>query len=142
MFDITKIGITHHGSIFEELIFNGIPCIGSKAAPWTSLEIDGLYTYETIKEYEALISSIPIIANNVINKDDIITMQNLYEYVYKTRIEPNESCISHPLDIVSNGLESLISNSSWLSSDKLILQKDVYEILYKASRETNTLKLL
>ena len=84
MFDITKIGITHHGSIFE-IVFNGSLAL-VQAAPWTSLEIDGLYTYETIKEYEALISSIPIIANNVINKDDIITMQNLYEYVYKKEL--------------------------------------------------------
>jgi hypothetical protein len=50
------IGITHHGSIAEELVFNKIPVIGSTYSPWGNKYKFG-YWWNNPKEYEALIST-------------------------------------------------------------------------------------
>lgn len=50
------VGITHHGSVAEELVFKKYPVISSSFAPWGSKYNFG-YFWNTKKEYEELISS-------------------------------------------------------------------------------------
>ena len=49
------IGITHHGSVAEELVFNKIPVIASAYAPWGG-EYKFGYFWKDVKEYQTLIS--------------------------------------------------------------------------------------
>ena len=49
------IGITHHGSVAEELVFQNFPVIASEHAPWGKKYKFG-YFWEDLEEYEALIS--------------------------------------------------------------------------------------
>ena len=51
LLSLTKLGITHHGSIAEELISLGIPCVTSNAAPWKNYRISNLHACSTLAEY-------------------------------------------------------------------------------------------
>jgi len=50
------VGVTHHGSVAEELVFSKIPVIASTNAPWGK-EYKFGYWWNNQKEYEDLISS-------------------------------------------------------------------------------------
>jgi hypothetical protein len=50
------VGITHHGSVAEELVFSGIPVIASTYSPWGE-EYKFGYWWNNPKEYEILISN-------------------------------------------------------------------------------------
>lgn len=50
------VGVTHHGSVAEELVFNKIPVIASTYSPWGEEYKFGFW-WDDLKEYESLISS-------------------------------------------------------------------------------------
>jgi len=82
-FDVTQIkgsglavGITHYGSVAEELVFHKIPVIASTYSPWGE-EYKFGYWWNNPKEYEELISS-KSITELVVTKTQT---DELYRYV-------------------------------------------------------------
>ena len=71
----TVVGITHHGSVAEELTFNKIPVIGSAHSFWGNNYKFG-YWWNNPKEYDALISG-KLITELVVTKTQI---DELYRY--------------------------------------------------------------
>ena len=69
------VGITHHGSIAEELIFKGIPVVASTNSPWGD-EYKFGYWWNDPKTYENLISS-NLIAELKVTKNQT---EELYRY--------------------------------------------------------------
>ena len=69
------IGITHHGSVAEELVFQNFPVIASKHSPWGE-EYKFGYCWDDLKEYETLISSKSITELKVTK----FQTQELYQY--------------------------------------------------------------
>ena len=69
------VGITHHGSIAEELVFNKIPVVTSAYAPWGKKYKFG-YVWDNLENYETLISG------NSITKLEVTKTQTdeLYRY--------------------------------------------------------------
>ena len=69
------VGVTHHGSVAEELVFNKIPVIASTHSPWGE-EYKFGYWWSNPKEYETLIST-ESITEFVVTK---IQTDELYRY--------------------------------------------------------------
>jgi len=77
------IGITHHGSIAEELVFLGVPVIASICAPWRD-QYHFLNIWTSVEHYKALLMSDP--------RDLIVTEKDkleLFAYVCEARLSVN-----------------------------------------------------
>ena len=72
------VGITHHGSVAEELVFKKIPVIASTHSYWGE-EYKFGYWWKDVKEYEKLISS-KSITELVVTKNQT---NELYRYAMK-----------------------------------------------------------
>lgn len=75
-------GVTHHGSVAEELTFLGVPTIASCAAPWGT-DFEFVWTWEDLKEFESIVRCI------VVNYDAIDmtpAAHELTKFVYEYRI--------------------------------------------------------
>ena len=86
------VGITHHGSVAEELVFVKIPVIASTYSPWGN-EYKFGYWWDNKKEYEDLISTKSIINLVVTNAQ----MDELYRYAKDQYLNIN-SDVNFPLE--------------------------------------------
>lgn len=75
------VGITHHGSVAEELTWLGIPVIGSFYAPWRD-NYKFLTTWKFKQEYQELLNSM---FSRVHQNNDLVE-QELLRYLYDYRI--------------------------------------------------------
>ena len=80
------IGITHHGSVAEELVFQNFPVIASEHAPWGKKYKFG-YFWEDLEEYEALISGKSITELKVTKSQT----KELYRYAFKRHLSSNKN---------------------------------------------------
>ena len=80
------IGITHHGSIAEELVFNKYPVIASTYAPW-GIEYKFGYFWSDHRKYESLISS-QAITEILVTKSHT---EELYRYAIHKRSNLNST---------------------------------------------------
>ncbi len=103
------VGITHHGSVAEELVFNKIPVIASTHSPWGE-EYKFGYWWKNPREYEALIST------KSITKLKVTKTQNdeLYRYA-----------MDHYFSINSDFNFDI--NSTWRDMLKIWGAKDCHE---------------
>lgn len=79
------IGITHHGSVAEELVFHNFPVIASSYSYWGKKYKFG-YCWDDLKEYETLISSKSITELKVTK----FQTQELYRYAFKRHLSSNQ----------------------------------------------------
>ncbi len=79
-------GITHHGSVAEELVYLGQPVVASAYAPWTK-SFPFLKTWRTIEEYEELITSISF--DNWASPSES-EREWLFRYIYEYRLKTIE----------------------------------------------------
>lgn len=98
------VGITHHGSVAEELSYLGIPVIGSICAPW-SLDYKFLVTWSTKKDYKEALEAMRAYSSSEIES----IRSELFRYIYDYRL-------------TSNGLEF---NSTWCKYCYWIFDKKV-----------------
>jgi hypothetical protein len=78
------VGITHHGSVAEELVFKKIPVIASTHSNWGE-EYKFGYWWKDVKDYENLISSKAITELVVTNTQ----IDELYRYAMKKYFNAN-----------------------------------------------------
>lgn len=76
-------GITHHGSVAEEIVYLGQPVIASNCAPWGN-DYPFLKTWSTLGEYCQLIKSISVDRWLPPSEDEL---ECLYKYIYEYRIK-------------------------------------------------------
>ena len=77
------VGITHHGSVAEELVYRGIPAIGSVYAPWGK-GFRFLTTWETPREYAEILDSLHLAAG--VGEEQ---RRLLMDFVYSYRVSFN-----------------------------------------------------
>jgi hypothetical protein len=76
------IGITHHGSIAEELTFVGIPVIASSFAPWGKA-YQFAQTWDNPHDYQSLLQNIRF---ETWTKPSETMLEELYKYVLEYRL--------------------------------------------------------
>ncbi|MCS6793387.1 MAG: hypothetical protein NZ660_12255 [Oscillatoriaceae bacterium SKYG93] len=76
------VGITHHGSIAEELTFLGIPVIASTFAPWGKAYAF-VHTWENLDNYKSLLQSLAL---ETWTKPSEAMLEELYKYVVEYRL--------------------------------------------------------
>lgn len=75
------VGITHHGSVAEELAYAGVPVIGSAIAPWGD-DFPFLATWHTPDEYQRLLECIP----TSLLYQDADARESLYKFITQYRL--------------------------------------------------------
>jgi hypothetical protein len=79
---VRLFGITHHGSVAEELVYLHQPVIASTAAPWQS-HYSFVRTWKNPKKYEILLDSLSIETWSAPSESEI---NSLYTYVQEYRL--------------------------------------------------------
>jgi len=77
------IGITHHGSIAEELTFVGIPVIASNLAPWGKA-YQFAQTWDNPHDYQSLLQNLRL---ETWTKPSETMLEELYKYVLDYRLD-------------------------------------------------------
>lgn len=128
-------GITHHGSIAEELVYLGQPIIASSYAPWQS-NYCFVKTWKNIKEYSYILHSLSV---EMWSPPSDIELSSLYAYILEYRLNDyTVKCRSE-------------KKSSWFQFAKLYFKDDLFEftqengeiiegILKKMNREDQIFK--
>jgi hypothetical protein len=85
------IGITHHGSIAEELVFLGVPVIGYKGAQWR----DGyvfVRTWSDPAEYRTQLAAISVDGHHAVTPEEA---ESFRRFVFESRLNPNAGDIDN-----------------------------------------------
>lgn len=77
------VGITHHGSVAEELTFLGVPVIASIFAPWGN-NYKFAQTWKTPSEYQNLLNHLSV---NTCKKPSPEALDELYSFVKEFRLQ-------------------------------------------------------
>lgn len=80
-------GITHHGSIAEELVFLGTPVIAFSGGPWSKF-YKFLKTWDNKEEYRDLLSKI---SKKTFVKPNKVELNYLNNFIYEYKISNNNS---------------------------------------------------
>jgi hypothetical protein len=91
------IGITHHGSVAEELAVVGIPVIASTYAPWTD-QYAFVRTWRTIDEYRRLLASLTPAMHRPVTAEEAA---ELYRFVFEYRIDCDDESRRHVINKVA-----------------------------------------
>jgi hypothetical protein len=103
------VGITHHGSVAEELVFYKIPVIGSSHSFWGKDYKFG-YWWDSLKEYEELISSKSI--------TELVVNNTQYDELYRYAMD---------LHFSKNSNNTFLNSSTWQDIFKAYLLMDCQE---------------
>jgi hypothetical protein len=74
------VGITHHGSVAEELVFLGVPTIASRTAPWGD-SYRFVRTWATPAEYEKMLAAVSLANYGEVSaeeRDSLLTFLSEY----------------------------------------------------------------
>ena len=80
------VGVTHHGSIAEELVYKNFPVIASTYSPWGNKYNFG-YFWSSLDEYKAIIST-KLITELVVTKKQL---EELYRYAFDKHLSINSN---------------------------------------------------
>lgn len=82
----TVVGVTHHGSIAEELVYKNFPVIASTYSPWGNKYNFG-YFWSSLEEYKEIIAT-KLIKELVVTKNQL---EELYSYAFDKHLNVNSN---------------------------------------------------
>jgi hypothetical protein len=113
--DGSFVGVTHHGSVAEELVYLRIPVVASSSARWGQ-EYKFAELWRTPLEYRLILDSIDSLKSSW---DQEFRMSELISFVidYRLRSWNRDASYVWRKFLISNGMKASISRENYLAAD-------------------------